>query len=337
MQEGGIGSGGPNRDYFAHEGTVRVGEFNFLTPGHITLSNAFPLLQKKLLVGHNIYQDLFYLIRQFFQPLPEEYAAFKNLVHSIFPNILDTKFLCTHDQLSPLINSSVLCDVLRDVRKEEFCLPNFLPAGEEFGYSLDDDKAHEAGYDSLICGVCFIGMAKQIGVPLGDTFEKSPILRPFLNRVFVMGVMDLKAMHLSGKDPAPHRDHVFHITFPATWKRIDITNRFKDFGGCQVYRLSDTTAFVGLIQRDFGASVWKALQSSPDIVLKRYMEFAKHTGVTSVPGQDSPLTAAVKRKVMDSPVGDANTSATPVGGKKLKKEENAKAKGQFATDDNWTN
>lgn len=286
-------------------------------------------MQKKLLVGHNIYQDLFYLIRQFFQPLPEDYQGFKSLVHEIFPNILDTKFLCTHDQLSPLINSSVLGDVLRDVRKEEFCLPNFLPAGEEFGYSLDDDKAHEAGYDSLICGMCFIGMAKKIGVPLGDQFEKSPVLRSFLNRVFVMGVMDLKAMNLGGKDPVPHRDHVFHITFPATWKRIDITNRFKDFGGCQVYRLSDNTAFVGLMQRDFGAAVWKALQSAPDITLKRYMDFAKITPV----GQDSPLTAAVKRKPIDSP-------AVTVGGKKVKKNEEGSEKAepakQFATDDNWT-
>lgn len=286
-------------------------------------------MQKKLLVGHNIYQDLFYLIRQFFQPLPEDYQGFKSLVHEIFPNIMDTKFLCTHDQLSPLINSSVLGDVLRDVRKEEFCLPNFLPAGEEFGYSLDDDKAHEAGYDSLICGMCFIGMAKKIGVPLGDQFEKSPVLRSFLNRVFVMGVMDLKAMNLGGKDPVPHRDHVFHITFPATWKRIDITNRFKDFGGCQVYRLSDNTAFVGLMQRDFGAAVWKALQSAPDITLKRYMDFAKVTPV----GQDSPLTAAVKRKPIDSP-------AVTVGGKKVKKNEEGSEKAepakQFATDDNWT-
>lgn len=304
-----------------------------MTSSHPIPSNLIHL-QKKLLVGHNIYQDLFYLIRQFFQPLPEEYASFKSLVHDLFPHILDTKFLCTHDKLSPLINSSVLGDVLRDVRKEEFCLPNFIPAGSEYGYALDADKAHEAGYDSLICGVCFVGMAKQIGVPLGETFEKTPLLRPFLNRVFVMGVMDVKAMHLGGKDPAPHRDHVFHVTFPGTWKRVDITNRFKDFGGCQVYWLTDTTAFIALMQRDFGASVWKAFQSSPDITLQKYMDFAKSVavsaGAASAPaGQvDSPLTAAVKRKPVDSPV---------VGGKKAKQEAGTPAKASFPTDDNWTN
>lgn len=279
-------------------------------------------------MGHNIYQDLFYLIRQFFQPLPDEYQSFKELVHDIFPYILDTKFLCTHEQLNALINSSVLCDVLRDVRTDQFCLPNFIPAGEEYAYSLDDDKAHEAGYDSFICGVCFIGMIKKIGVKLGEQFEKSPALRHYMNRVFVMGVSDVKAMNLGGKDPAPHRDHVFHITFPATWKRIDITNRFKDFGGCQVYRLSDTTAFIGLIQREFGSAVWKAYQTSPDITLKRYMDFAKGT-ITPL-GGDSPLTAAVKRKPLDSPA--------VAGGKKLKHEDSpaGAAKKTFPADDNWT-
>lgn len=225
--------------------------------------------------------------------------------------------MCTHEQLKELINSSVLSDVLRDVRKEEFSLPNILPAGDEYGYSLEDDKAHEAGYDSLICGICFVGMIKKIGVPLGDVLEKSPILKPFLNRVFVMGVMDLKGMYLNGKDPTPQRDHVFHITFPVTWKRIDITNRFKDFGGCQVYRLSDTTAFVGLQEKGFSVAVWKAFQSSPDMTLKRYMDHAKGGDV------GEPL-IATKRKPADAPVADH--------GKKAKK-----AKESFPTNDNWTN
>lgn len=206
-------------------------------------------------------------------------------------------------------------------QREEFCLPNFLPAGEEYGYSLDEEKAHEAGYDSFICGVCFVGMAKKVGVPLGEQFEKSAVLRPFLNRIFVMGVMDVKAMYVAGKDAAPHRDHVFHVTVPATWRRLDITNRFKDFGGCQVYRLTDTTAFIGLNQRDCAAAAWKALHTAPDLTLKRYVDFARD--VAAGPGQESPLTA-VKRRPVDSP------AVSNVGAKKLKKEE------QFPTDDNWT-
>lgn len=249
-------------------------------------------------------------------------------MHGIFPHILDTKYLCTHDQLKELINSSVLSDVLRDVRKDEFGLPNFIAAGEEYGYSLDDDKAHEAGYDSFICGVCFFGMVKKLHVPMGDVLEKSPILRPLLNRIFIMGVSDVKAMNLGGKDPIPHRDHVFHITFPATWKRVDITNRFKDFGGCQVYRLSDTTAFVGLQQREFSVAVWKAFETSPDLKMIRYTDYAK--GCT---GAESPLTA-VKRKPVDSPMVEGIA-----GGKKSKKEvkEPKKTKDTFPVNDNWTN
>lgn len=42
-------------------------------------------LQKKLIIGHNMFMDLFYLIRQFFEPLPESLKKFKGQTHRIFP------------------------------------------------------------------------------------------------------------------------------------------------------------------------------------------------------------------------------------------------------------
>lgn len=64
------------------------------------------------------------------------------------------------------------------------------------------------------------------------------------------------------------------------------------------------------------------------------MDFAK--GTSTPAGQDSPLTAAVKRKPIDSPAVASDEA------KKLKKDSDdadkvAASKGKFATDDNWTN
>lgn len=42
-------------------------------------------LQKKLIIGHNMFMDLFYLIRQFFEPLPQSLKTFKKQAHKIFP------------------------------------------------------------------------------------------------------------------------------------------------------------------------------------------------------------------------------------------------------------
>lgn len=270
-----------------------------------------------------------YCIRQFFRPLPEAYSEFKSLVHELFPYIIDTKYLCTHDQLRDLLTSTVLIDVLRGVRKDPFALPEIKPDAEEYAYDLDADKQHEAGYDSFICGVSLIGMCTKIGISwtnTGQPLEKSPILKRFLNRIFVMGINDINCFNLGGKDATPQREHVFHLTIPATWKRVDIMNRFKDFGGCQVHRLSDTTAFVGLQQKDFAVTAFKALQSSPEMKLTRYADYAK-----AAQYDDSSMT--VKRKTSDdSPV------AEKPGGKKLKEADvdGAKSKGNFPTNEDWT-
>lgn len=41
--------------------------------------------QKKPIVGHNMFMDLFYLLRQFFEPLAGTLKSFKKQAHKIFP------------------------------------------------------------------------------------------------------------------------------------------------------------------------------------------------------------------------------------------------------------
>ena len=53
-------------------------------------------------------------------------------------------------------------------------------------------------------------------------------------------------MNISGPDLKPDRDHVFHVTFPATWKTPDIIQLFAPFGAVQVSWINDTEAYVSL-------------------------------------------------------------------------------------------
>lgn len=50
----------------------------------------------------------------------------------------------------------------------------------EYGYEAV--KEHEAGYDSFITGVCFIGLVKQLHIKYEDISPKSTQLRNFLNK-----------------------------------------------------------------------------------------------------------------------------------------------------------
>jgi len=45
------------------------------------------------IVGHNMMYDVIYFYNQFVGPLPETYAQFIILWHSLFPSIFDTKVL----------------------------------------------------------------------------------------------------------------------------------------------------------------------------------------------------------------------------------------------------
>ena len=52
---------------------------------------------RPVLVGHNIFTDLVYLCKCFLGPLPDTVEEFQVMVHSLFPIVVDTKYLATHD------------------------------------------------------------------------------------------------------------------------------------------------------------------------------------------------------------------------------------------------
>lgn len=48
-----------------------------------------------------------------------------------------------------------------------YCFVFFLVTEEGFeGYSLDNEKEHEAGYDAYITGLCLLGMWNYLGESL---------------------------------------------------------------------------------------------------------------------------------------------------------------------------
>ena len=56
----------------------------------------------------------------------------------------------------------------------------------------------------------------------GRVLPDSPLVSPFLNKLYLMRIADIPYMNLAGEDLKPDRDHVFHISFPAEWKTADI-------------------------------------------------------------------------------------------------------------------
>uniref|UniRef100_A0A673WAD4 Poly(A)-specific ribonuclease PARN n=1 Tax=Salmo trutta TaxID=8032 RepID=A0A673WAD4_SALTR len=200
-------------------------------------SSLFPLspTQGKLVVGHNMLLDVMHTIHQFYCVLPEVQTRtiyMNTMVYFLFHLYLNRIFILTFPFKSPKV-----------VTAEGF--PSYDTAQEQL---------HEAGYDAYITGLCFISMANYLGTfltpPRAHIPSQSKLIQPFVNKLFLMRIIDIPYLNISGPDLQPKRDHVLYVTFPKEWKTSDLYQLFSAFGNIQVSWIDDTSAFVSLSQTD---------------------------------------------------------------------------------------
>jgi poly(A)-specific ribonuclease len=110
---------------------------------------------QKLIVGHNMLTDIMQMMRQFFSStLPSKYDDFKSMTTSLFPNIIDTKYVASVQPLKDIISNTALGEMDKILAKEPF---QKFPI-ENNQYSTKNEKLHEAGYDAFLTGVCYLRM-----------------------------------------------------------------------------------------------------------------------------------------------------------------------------------
>ncbi|XP_048051562.1 poly(A)-specific ribonuclease PARN isoform X1 [Megalobrama amblycephala] len=208
----------------------------------------------KLVVGHNMLLDVMHTIHQFCAPLPEELDDFKEVAMSVFPRLLDTKLMASTQPFKEVISNTSLAELHKQLREKPFKSPTTeCPEGLR-SYDTSTEQLHEAGYDAFITGLCFISMANHLGSfltpPKSHISARSKLLEPFYNKLFLMRVIDIPYLNMSGPDLQPKRDHVLYVTFPKEWKTSDLYQLFSAFGNIQVSWIDDTSAFVSLSQTE---------------------------------------------------------------------------------------
>ncbi|XP_072916357.1 poly(A)-specific ribonuclease PARN isoform X1 [Hemitrygon akajei] len=208
----------------------------------------------KLVVGHNMLLDVMHTIHQFFCPLPDELNEFKEVTTSVFPRLLDTKLMASTHPFKELIMNTPLAELEKRLKDAPFRPPKVESVEGFPSYNTASEQLHEAGYDAYITGLCFISMANHLGSFLSPPKvfvpAKSKLVEPFINKLFLMRVIDIPYLNLSGPDLQPKRDHVLHVRFPKEWKTSDLYQLFSAFGNIQVSWIDDTSAFVALSQRE---------------------------------------------------------------------------------------
>ncbi|MBN3318078.1 PARN ribonuclease, partial [Atractosteus spatula] len=208
----------------------------------------------KLVVGHNMLLDVMHTIHQFYCPLPEALNEFKEVTMCVFPRLLDTKLMASTQPFKELINNTSLAELEKQLKETPFKPPKVESADGFPSYDTASEQLHEAGYDAYITGLCFISMANYFGTfltpPKQHISARSKLIEPFFNKLFLMRVIDIPYLNISGPDLQPKRDHVLYVTFPKEWKTSDLYQLFSAFGNIQVSWIDDTSAFVCLSQTD---------------------------------------------------------------------------------------
>uniref|UniRef100_A0A672Z553 Poly(A)-specific ribonuclease PARN n=1 Tax=Sphaeramia orbicularis TaxID=375764 RepID=A0A672Z553_9TELE len=196
----------------------------------------------KLVVGHNMLLDVMHTIHQFYCPLPE-------LLFYLFV-------------FQELITNTSLAELEKQLKETPFKSPRVgeytvisRKTAEGFpSYDTAQEQLHEAGYDAYITGLCFISMANYLGSfltpPKAYISARSKLIEPFFNKLFLMRIIDIPYLNITGPDLQPKRDHVLYVTFPKEWKTSDLYQLFSAFGNIQVSWIDDTSAFVSLSQTD---------------------------------------------------------------------------------------
>lgn len=218
------------------------------------------ILNKKPIVGHNLALDLIQIINQFMETLSDDYNSFKEICHSLFPLIYDTKFVA-HNLIDPKTltnNQSRLSDLYQQLRDSDTMTRIEVEhLGELFHRK---QLPHQAGFDAYMSGYCFLALCQSyLDEKRKYKFKKekseskrvsivkdNQIIQDLSNKIHFSYSYDFKYYDLCGEELEPIRTHVFYLEHPNTWVLDDIFRVFQEFGGVSVGKLSKTSALCAL-------------------------------------------------------------------------------------------
>ncbi|KAI9809416.1 MAG: hypothetical protein M1827_006852 [Pycnora praestabilis] len=114
--------------------------------------------RRTVLVGHNLFTDMVNFYRCFLGDLPASVVEFQARLHQLFPMIIDTKYLATHNcgSINP---KSSLQEIEEALRPQQVPIIETHHEHSKYQYS---GAAHEAGYDSFLTAKVLVRLAAKL-------------------------------------------------------------------------------------------------------------------------------------------------------------------------------
>ena len=114
--------------------------------------------KRAVLVGHNVFMDLINFYKCFFGKLPDRLEDFLVIMHKLFPLIVDTKYMATHQSTDINVRSG-LDELDTDLTNQH--VPTIETHRDHEKYK-NHTPAHEAGYDSFMTAKVLIRLSAKL-------------------------------------------------------------------------------------------------------------------------------------------------------------------------------
>ncbi|CDQ92355.1 unnamed protein product [Oncorhynchus mykiss] len=173
-----------------------------------------------------------------------------------FLRLLDTKLMATTQPFKELINITSLAELQKQLKESPFKSPKVdLHSNYDNFQRTSSNQSELIGYMVWLGSFCCCRLVTHractfLTPPRAHIPSQSKLIQPFVNKLFLMRIIDIPYLNISGPDLQPKRDHVLYVTFPKEWKTSDLYQLFSAFGNIQVSWIDDTSAFVSLSQTD---------------------------------------------------------------------------------------
>lgn len=204
------------------------------------------LESNKPMVGHNCLLDVVHLFEKTVMPLPEKLDTFKKMITSNFPTIYDTKLIAKDPPFSGAIPITGL-EILFGELCDSYNPPDFeVEPGLESHSVTDSSKAHDAGYDAFMTGVCFVAMVKKLegGHWTRKSVIKSKHLAMYANRINNMSSYDIPYLNLVGPNVQPDRSKIFVVECLESWSASDVYGLFHMLKSLKLVWVNSTSLYV---------------------------------------------------------------------------------------------
>ena len=195
------------------------------------------LCDKKIpIIGHNIYFDTMFIYDKLIGDLPDDFYIFKTEIHKYFPIIYDTKSISS--RLKKYEKTS-LDSLRRTINKNKYdSYVSFVEDIENgFNYyesNTNNEKLHDAGYDSKITGECFILMNKA------------------LENNYMTDNKNNNDTNKKKKKQKKDNNTINNVHIKYGFCNLSLFDQFKNI------------SFISLIESDYGKVLWDTTEQSKD-------------------------------------------------------------------------